>query len=228
MTFREKKLREPNVRRPLNDVESYAEYVGVTGLIQSFGLIFGLALTPSLINPKDFYEDSALDPVNLYLLGSPKSNKWTKIILEEIAKKWSPKWQFVAYKKSRDLRDPWIDLEKDDMSYLPSGFQDKNRRITDFGLILRAPHPKYNNKLVLVLAGRTGLGTAASCKAATTPNHIISLLDKYRIEITNFNKPFWAIASANRKKGSFSNIDGDSVNILEAGYLTPKAIDDGF
>ena len=227
LTFQEKKFRVPDVRRPLNEVESYAEYVGITGLIQSFGLIFGLAVTPSLINPRDFDESSAFDPVNLYLLGSPKSNKWTKIVLDKIAEKWSPTWHFVAYPKSNDLRDPWVNLEKNNTLYEPSEITDRNRTKIDFGLIVRAPHPKYNNKLVLIMAGRTGLGTAASCKIATTPNHIISLINKWHIDISNFNQPFWAIASAERTKGSFNNIDRDSVKIVDAGSLKLKSNGDG-
>lgn len=217
LTFRDKKFRQPNIRRPLQEVDAYAEYLGITGLVQAFGIIFGLDVTPSLINPRDFEDQSVFDPVNLYLLGSPKSNRWTKTILDEVAKNWKPRWEFVVDRDGSDLRDPWLAIEKDGNVYVPSTPKEEHRTVSDFGLILRAPHPRDSNKIVFVLAGRTGLGTAAACITATTPEHISKLIEKCP-EIETKSRPFWAISSAKRHKGSF-NLHKDSIRIEDAGYL---------
>lgn len=217
LTFRDKKFRQPNVRRPLQEVDAYAEYLGITGLVQAFGIIFGLAVTPCLINTRDFEDQSVFDPANLYLLGSPKSNIWTKTMLDEVGKYCKPAWQFVVDPDSGDLRDPLLALEKDGNVYEPSITRAEHRTRSDFGLILRASHPRYNDNIVFILAGRTGLGTAASCIAATTPEHVAELIDRYP-KIETRSSPFWAIASARRQKGSL-NVDRDSIRIEDAGYL---------
>ena len=217
LTFAEKKLRQST--RQLRKMQTYAEYVGITGLIQAFGLIFELKVTPALINPRDFSEESVHEQCNLYLLGSSKSNRWTGEILRELSAKWQPTWRFGVDSKSPDPRDPWLQVEKDGNVYEPADVVGQDRKHTDFGLILRAPHPRYEHKLVLVLAGRTGLGTAAACAAATSPE-LVKLLVGKGIDLGNFALPFWAIATAKRESGE--SFDPGSVAVAETGYLSPR------
>jgi hypothetical protein len=227
LTFQEKKFRQSYFK--LCDAESYSEYLGITGLLQALGIIFELRVSPFLINTRDFDEDSMFEPqFNIFSLGSPKANRWTQRILEEIANKWLPTWKFEVDHKSTDLRDPWVNLLKDGNHYEPENIKAKDRTNIDFGLIVRAPHPVHTKQNIMVLAGRTGLGTAASSVVATTPKCISSLIDDWGIELEG-NKPFWAIVSArpkskrNQVKHQRANIiDRDSIEIIDAGKMKPK------
>ncbi len=52
-----------------------SDHVGIRGLIQAFGLIFGLDRLPDLLNPGDYVDQVVRDTAaNIYCIGSPKAN----------------------------------------------------------------------------------------------------------------------------------------------------------
>lgn len=181
---------------------TYSDHVGIRGLMQSFGLIYGFEVFPELINPDDF-DDKVLDePMNLYTIGSPKANRWTRIMLEKFFSNREPKWDFKPDPESKDISNPKVIIRRNMTKYLPSKTGDSNRLKWDFGIIVRGPHPLDSSFMLMVLAGRSALGTEASCLAVIDPQCIQTLSDRLlfeKINLKNHREIFCAIVSIETK-----------------------------
>lgn len=208
---------------------TFADHVGVRGLIQAFGLIFGLNYLPDLLNPDD-YDDLAVKnprtPVNLYSIASPKANRWTGIMLTKLYEQWAPRLEFRADPNSDDLRDVRIMVELDGHFFTPPGYKEAPRTDWDFGLVIRAPHPCYPENMLIVLAGRSALGTQAACMAATDPDHIRrikSLLQRHKVDLDDHKQAFWAVAHM-AQGGESENREADlrSLDVPNAEPFRPK------
>ena len=183
-----------------------SDHVGIRGIYQAFGLLYGFDALPDSLDP-DEYDDSVLEtePLNLYSIAGPKSNRWTQLLLDRFAtNRWVPRIQFRADQSSEDLRNVKLSLYSDNVLLSPSGWAinrrgDRDQR--DFGLIIRGPNPFHGNNMVLIIAGRSSLGTEAACRAALTP-HIISRISDFLsldgISIEDHTKPFYALVSMQR------------------------------
>lgn len=220
LSFEEKKRRKSN-SSPQN-IQSYAEYVGITRLIQAFGIIFQLEVIPNLISPRDFTDKPDDINTNLYLLGGPKCNKWTEIMLKQISQTWKPEFKFTANPESKDISDPWIDLRINEKLYEAESTKNRTRKNIDFGLVIRIPKNEKKDLLTMILAGRTGLGTAAACLAVTTTEHINSLIHDWDIKIADALTPFWAIVSMESKDSSLKFYDYSSLKIEDAHIFEAK------
>jgi hypothetical protein len=56
--------------------------------------------------------------------------------------------------------------------------------------------------MVLILAGRSSLGTEAACCAATDPKHVQELKERlrlYRVELADHSIPFYAVVAMERR-----------------------------
>ena len=180
-----------------------ADHVGIRGLIQGFGLIYGLDRLPDLVNPGDYIDDAVKKEGHIYCIGSPKANRWTGVLLDEFFDRWKPRLDFKADPSSKDLRNVWVMVEKDGVQYLPPGFTAGNRRSRDFGFVIRGPHPFEPRYMFMILAGRSALGTHAACLAATVPKHVtrikalVAEQAKKRglsFDINDHHQAFWAAA----------------------------------
>jgi hypothetical protein len=206
-----------NLRRTSSD------HVGIRGLIQAFGMIFGLERLPDLLDPDDFEDEVVQEnAANFYCIGSPKANRWSGLLLENFYKRWRPRFEFKADPTSPDLRNIRVRLEMDGNRYKPHNFgKDENDPFTkDFGILVRGPHPADSKFIFMVMAGRSALGTEAVCHAATDPAHIAEIkrrLHHDQVELSDHKKAFWAIVSITRDttKGGAFEADLSSLEIAE-------------
>jgi hypothetical protein len=192
-----------------------SDHIGIRGLIQAFGLIFGLDRLPDLLDPGD-YADQVLreSPANLYCIGSPKANRWSGLLLEDFYKCWHPRFEFKADPRSKDLRNIRVMLQMNGSAYRPHnlGLKDVNPFVRDFGILVRGPHPADPNSVFMVMAGRSSLGTEAVCRAATDPTHIAEIrrrLQNERVDLSNHKQAFWVVATMDRdmtEEGSYEAI----------------------
>ncbi len=181
--------------RPLG---TYSDYIGIRGLMQSFGLIFGLHRLPELLNPDDFDDDALAVPSHLFSIGSPKANRLTGSILSQFFERREPTWEFKPDPESNELRNPKVLIRLGGEPYQPVNTLKGSRLLWDFGLVVRGPHPIDPNHLFMVLAGRGARGTEASCLAVTDPE-CIGKLNKVIMEndmaLDNHKHAFCAVVS---------------------------------
>ena len=181
-----------------------SDHVGIRGLIQAFGLIFGLDRLPDLLNPGDYADQVIRDnAANLYCIGSPKANRWSGLLLEAFFKRWRPGIEFRADPASTDLRNIRVMTEINGLPYKPHSFgtKDTDPFVRDFGLLVRGPHPADPNYVLMVMAGRSSLGTEAVCRAATDPTHIAGIrrrLEHEMVDLNNHKQAFYAVVTMDR------------------------------
>lgn len=184
-----------------------SDYVGLRGIMQGFGLLYEFDLLPDIIDPEDCQDKVLSADMTLYCIASPKANRWTRTLLREYEKSWTPRLQFRPEAKTTDLRNIPVSIFYDDSLLHPPGWDFKSegdRYERDFGLIVRGPNPSNEDRMIAVLAGRSSLGTEAACHAFVTPKHLTKLrehLRGYRVDIENHKQPFWAMVSMHRAIG---------------------------
>jgi hypothetical protein len=186
--------------RPL---ETFSDHVGIRGLVQSFGLIFGFEILPELINPDDFADEVLDIPKNLYSIGSPKANRWTGLMMERLFSSKDPKWDFKPDPESKDILNPKVIIRRNSTLYTPHVVGDPSRLKWDFGLVVRGPHPVDSSFMFMALAGRGALGTEATCLSVTDPQCsrvLMKRLSFEEIDINDHRQMFCAIVSIGSSK----------------------------
>jgi hypothetical protein len=183
-------------------VTTFSDHVGIRGLMQAFGLIYGLERLPELLNPDDF-DDEVLDgpetQMNLYTIGSPKANRWTGILMERFFKRRRPRWDFKPDPESQDIWNPRVILRRAGEKYTPGVAGSPDLLRWDFGLVMRGPHPMDPACMLTVMAGRSSLGTEAACLAVTDPACLRKLTHRLEseeeIRLDDHRQAFCAIVS---------------------------------
>jgi hypothetical protein len=188
------------LERPIG---TYSDHVGIRGLMQSFGLIYGLDRLPHLLDPDDF-DDKVLDtPMHLYCIASPKSNRWTGMMMKGFFENRNPRWEFKPDPESSGLRNPKVLVRVKDKPYEPVNVPPGGRLVWDFGLVIRGPHPLDASYMFLALAGRSALGTEATCLAATDPDclrKLIKCLNDENVNLDDHRQGFCAVVSISTKE----------------------------
>ena len=184
-----------------------SDHVGIRGIYQAFGLLYGFDALPDTVDPEDCDDCVIREDMTVYCIASPKANKWTQLLLAEYANHWTPRFEFRADESSRDLRNVKISLFHDDFPIAPPGWKQNNhddRYFRDFGLILRGPNPFNEDRMVTLMAGRSSLGTEAACTGATDTNAIAIIRERlsgHGDQFEDHRQPFWAIVSMRRNRG---------------------------
>lgn len=181
-----------------------SDHVGIRGLIQAFGLIFGLDRLPDLLNPGDYADEVVREyAANLYCIASPKGNRWSGLLLDDLCRQWYPHLEFKADPASTDLRNIRVMLEINGAPYKPHNFgaTDIDPFVRDFGILVRGPHPVNPSNLVMIMAGRSSLGTEAVCRAATDPVHIAEIKKRLQydnVDLSDHRQAFYVVVSMDR------------------------------
>jgi len=196
-----------------------SDYVGLRGIQQAFGSLFGSDALPDNLDPDDF-DDSALEQrANLYCVASPKANRWTAKLLEAIGRAWAPALEFRADPMSRDLRNVRVSIAADGNPLSPPGWSagdGEDRHVRDFGIVVRAPNPWHPDLMVAVMAGRSSLGTEAACTVFTDPPSLRGLREKLRasgVDIEEHRRAFWILVSMRRQIGESEEAIRDSLSV---------------
>ncbi len=184
-----------------------SDYVGLRGVLQSFGLLYGFEALPDIVDPDDCDDGVIREKMSIYCIASPKTNRWTGILLDEYQSRWVPRLEFRADPSTTKLKNVQVALYADDGLLHPPGWKINSkgdRYVRDFGLIVRGPNPYHENQMVAILAGRSSLGTEAASRAFTDPSTIQKIESRLRglgISIENHNQAFWLVASMTRATG---------------------------
>lgn len=212
---------------------TFADYVGVRGILQSFGLLYGFDALPDVINPDDFIDDVIKRPMNMYCIASPKANRWTGKLLKELGKRWDPLLEFRPDDNSPDLMNVCVSLYCNN-NELPADWSQNDkadRSERDFGIIVRAPNPYFDDGkyMVTILAGRASLGTEAACRALIDPEKtedIRKRLAAIGIDLENHKQPFRALVSIRREilpDKSWGKTIYDSLTVLDVQPFARKS-----
>jgi len=102
----------------------------------------------------------------------------------------------------------------------PLGTDGPEVHFQDWGLVLRGPHPKWDKRIALLLAGAHSLGTGAACLAATS-SALIEQIERALpkgVTLADKQRTIWALV-----KGCISDEDGHldekGVAVCSAGAL---------
>lgn len=194
--------------------------LGIRSLLQSFGFIYGLDRLPELLDPNDFDDEILKEPMHLYCIAGPKSNRWTGQVLTHFNQIWAPTWRFRADPSSPGLTDVQAMMHKNDSKYVPDDYEGSDAFLWDFGLIIRGPNPFHEQYMVTILAGRGRLGTEAACRAATDPEHLGRIRDRLRAarpghDLGNHKQAFYAVVHMTRDRETHEG-DADTLQVSEA------------
>jgi hypothetical protein len=85
----------------------------------------------------------------------------------------------------------------------------------DHGIVVRAPHPDYPGRMVLILAGAHSLGTAAACLAATR-SPLIREIKAKGIDLADKKQAFWVLVRGTANPKDYL-LDEEGVTVVEAG-----------
>jgi hypothetical protein len=186
--------------------ETYSDHVGIRGLLRALTIIRGFDGLPELWNPGDFRDvvlkgddRTPAHEMTVYSIGSPKSNRFTGILMERFFESHRPRFAFVADESSPDLRDVQIVLKRDGSLYM-DGLDpgDDHRRSADIGLVVRGPNPFAPGGMMMILAGRSALGTEAACRAVVEPDGLKSILALLEADAVARKLPPVALADHSR------------------------------
>lgn len=216
----------------LYNERTFGDYLGIVGLLSAFGSFTGehgnVELISAQLYPKDLL---ASRPASLFLIGSPKSNRATGVVLTMLHKLWEPQWHLppqgdvpakgnypVVLQRVENGKPK--EYERQEYASLSRGGKIKSE---DYGIIIRTPHPKFPDRLVMIMAGPRSLGTGAACLAATRSPLIARIQARLPkdVKIADKQQAFWALVKGKMtdKRGL---LDVDGVTIEDAGVFTNK------
>ena len=193
------------LRARIYDTRTYGDQLGILGVIAAFGSLYGDAKNVELISalyaPKDLLQQN----INLFLIGSRKVNPRAGDLLSLMTQNRSTQWEFahadgieppkegewpVALYRTEKSRQMKLSGER-----ITVGTDEKIEiHGSDFGLLVRGPHPIFPSRLVMIIAGAHSLGTAAASLAATRSGIIERIHAKLPDGVMeNKNSTFWAL-----------------------------------
>jgi hypothetical protein len=210
------------------DRRTFGDHIAMLGLISAFGLFYGNAKSLELISAQHSPPDLLDHDINLFLIGSEKTNPHSGQLLAAFCRGQGCGWQFnprPGWKKGKNGDWP-VGLFRVDAK----GRQEKHGQLTrvgrgdvwtsDYGLIVRGPHPKHRNRVAMILAGPHSLGTAAASLAATR----VSLIAKIKAALPDHvladkRRTFWVLVKGVSNPKDF-HLDEDGVSIEDVGVFS--------
>lgn len=217
---------DSRIRGQVYDKRTFGDNLGVLGLLSAFGSFAGEGTGVELISAQYRPPDLLELPLNLYLIGSGKTNPATDVMLEQLQQEREPNWYFgprPGEKKEGDWRVRLFRRRGGDAEYVKGEAERHGRErgivhTVDHGIIVRGPHPEHPGRLVMVLAGAHSLGTGAACLAATRSPLIKQIEEKLPegVRIAEKDRTIWALARGQVNERDWL-LDVEGVSIVEAG-----------
>jgi hypothetical protein len=202
---------------------TFGDNLGILGLITAFGSILGETPGVELLSAEHFPPEYLETESNLYLIGSKKVNPASGKMLEVLQRGRRPNWYLGAEQLDQETSDYPESLfgvvfgAKQKIEPEKQAVSGESIVIKDRGIVVRGPHPRYPDRVALVLAGPTTLGTGAACLAATRSVLIREIQAKLgETKIGDKSKTIWALVEGEvESTGGVLAVDG--VKILDAG-----------
>jgi hypothetical protein len=199
---------------------TYGDYLGLMGVLSGFASVYGEQCAPELVSASHAADEIVDWDANLFLIGSPKVNRFTEIFLKRMQSSNRPNWCFRPFPAEDLTGDYEVQLvgEIDPGSFATPRrqFGDAGQR-EDYGLILRGPHPRHSHRTVTIMAGPHSLGTGAACLAATKSKLVREISKRLTgiIDLTTRDRTFWVLVKG--KPGSEDHLDASDVEIIDVG-----------
>lgn len=203
--------------------ETYGDMLGIAGILTAYGNLFGTRQLPELLNAQCVSPRVLAKPANFFCVGSPKVNPATERLLMEIQQGLKPQWKMPQIGPGKDKR---VILQGDarlDAKLAAPVEKKGNFCVSDYGLIVRAPHPLHEQRLVLIVAGRHSIGTHAASMMVTRQDLIAKLetrLKRVGVLLQNTHQPFWAIVRGTVLRSQRAQ---DNVRIVKVGGYASRA-----
>ncbi|MBL8829658.1 MAG: hypothetical protein JNM18_21955 [Planctomycetaceae bacterium] len=199
---------------------TFGDLLGVTGILTAYGNLFGTRLLPEMLHAKYLAPGILANSANFFCIGSPKVNDATAYFLPLIQRGLSPSWEMPKIGSGADDRVVITGkAHLNDRLHAPID-ERQECPVSDYGLIIRAPHPHDAQHIVLIVAGRHSIGTHAACMAVVRQDLIASLerhLKKAGVSLRDTCQPFWAIVRGTLLR---DRSVAEEVEIIEAGGYT--------
>jgi hypothetical protein len=197
--------------------ETYGDMLGITGILTAYGNLFGTRRLPALLNAACVSRDVLDEPANFFCIGSPKVNPATERFLDEIQRGLKPQWKMTQTGFGTDKRVILQGVPRLDDRLAAPVEMEGDSCVSDYGLIVRAPHPRDEQRLILIVAGRHSIGTHAACMMVTRQDLIAELEGRLKgvgVLLRNASQPFWTIVRGTVFRSQRSR---DNVEVVEVG-----------
>jgi hypothetical protein len=215
----------------VRDRRTFGDNLGVLGLISAFGAMLGEHSGLDLVSARFHALELSKTPANMYLVGSPKVNRLAGEIQDAIRSKYSLQFRLGRYPgedESEDYRMAMYRGRPGKETLLKSRVQRQTIagslvHTSDHGIILRAPHPSFPDRIVMLMAGPHSLGTGAACLAATNSRLIGQVQEKLPsgVRLGDKKRAIYALVQG-RVNVSDGHLDAEGVTVLEAGEAKPR------
>jgi hypothetical protein len=212
------------------DRRTFGDHLGILGLISAFGTMRGDSRGIDLISAQHSPPDLLKLDANLYLIGSRKVNPRAREALDRIQEGKEPQWSFGPYPDGTPPKGDWTVALYKIAGGKRALVRGKAERLgpgrewvwtTDYGIIVRGPHPEHPGRSILVMAGSHSLGTGAACLAATRSSLIHEIRRKLPPGVLeNKSVAFWALVKGSVNRKGFL-LDDSGVSIVEASVYAP-------
>ncbi len=210
------------------DRRTFGDNLGILGLVSAFGSIFGETNGIELVSGQYCSPEVPAGEHNLYVIGSPRANLVAREVMDMIQDGSKMSWRFEASPGPEKEGNHPVSLYRVEDGVQTEMISERATRevgevhVMDYGIILRGPHPKHPDRMLMVMAGAHSLGTGAACIAATRSQYVREIKDR-GIDISNRGLPFWVLV-----RGVESKVDGhldvEGVSIEAAGtFHKPEA-----
>jgi hypothetical protein len=204
------------------DRRTFGDNLGVLGLLQAFGSIFGETSGVELVSGQYCSAELPYRDHNLYVIGSPKVNLVVPEVMEMIQCGTEMSWRFGPAPGNEAKGNYPVSLYRNDGDSETEMIGKKGKRevglvhVEDYGIIMRSPHPQHPGRILMVMAGAHSLGTGAACIAATRSQHIREIKDR-GIDIANRSLAFWVLVrGVESKRDGLLDVDGVSIEKEDA------------
>lgn len=212
------------------DGRTFGDQLGILGLLSIFGLLWGERSGVELVSAQHAPPDLLERPYNVYLIGSDKSNPHTAEVLKWIQGRGAVSWHFDPLSGYTRQDEDWPCVLYKQTHTGRKAVRGKQKRVgksrqkiwvEDYGIIIRAPHPKYANRMAVILAGGHSLGTGAACLAVTRSEllqKVKNVLPEDTIE--DKKSSFWVLVKGVVTLDGDKLLDPEGVTVEEAGVFT--------
>jgi hypothetical protein len=207
------------------DTRTFGDHLGILGLISAFGAMWGEKRGIELISAQHSPPDLLDRDINLYFIGSRKVNPESGKMLKKIQNGKRLKWAFdplPGEKENGDWTNMLYRIDGNNREQICGEVEQRGKKMeriwtSDYGIIVRAPHPKYPGRIILIIAGAHSLGTGAACVASTRSCYIKKICTKLPSKVLEDKKScFWVLVKGNVDRKDFL-LNEDDIQIEEAG-----------
>jgi len=217
--------KDSRIRGQVYDNRTFGDNLGIAGLFSAFGIILGERAKVELVSAQYCEPDILEKDCNLYLIGSKKINSIAGQALELMSKGKEPNFYLGHYPKKKEIGDYIVRLyrkENGKREWIKGksetwGPDEGIIHTMDYGLVIRGPHPKHQNRNVLIMAGAHSLGTGGACVAATNSLYIQQIREKLPVKsvFSDQDKTIWVLVKAYASNDGL--LDENGIEIVEVG-----------